>query len=213
MLKKLKTAIKDHIVKNHNSYIFLVMAFILGVSAGAFTVNGLSAMQRDELSGYLEGFMQLFNNQSLESSELFITALIDNLKLVGLLWVLGVTIIGIPFIYIIFGVKGFITGFSSGFIINALGMSGIFFVVFALLLKEIIIVPCLVGIGVNGINFSLSIAKNKSRNENLKDSIKTSFISYCLVTAFLCCIILAGIMVDAYITPIFIRMIAPYILK
>lgn len=187
------------------------MAFVLGVSAGAFTVNGLSTMQRDELSNYFQGFLQLLNNQNLESSELFSTALVENLKLVGILWILGVTIIGIPFIFIIMGVKGFITGFSSGFIINVLGLKGVLFTTFALLPKEIIIVPCLIAIGVNGINFSLHIAKNRSANDNLKNNLKASFISYCFVTAFFSSIILAGIILDAYITPVLVRIIAPVV--
>ena len=185
------------------------MAFILGVSAGAFTVNGLSTMQRDELTNYFQGFMQLLNNQNLKSSELFSTALLENLKLIGILWILGVTIIGIPFIFIILGVKGFITGFSSGFIINVLGLKGVLFTTFALLPKEIIIVPCLIAIGVNGINFSMHIAKNRNAHDSLKNSLKASFLSYCFVTAFFSCMILAGIILDSYITPIMVRIIAP----
>jgi len=211
LFKKLRNVIGEHIAKNRNAYLFLLMAFILGVSAGAFTVNGLSTMQRDELSNYFQGFLQLFNNQNLESSELLVTALLENLKLVALLWILGVTIIGIPFIFIILGVKGFITGFSSGFIINALGLKGVLFTTFALLPKEIIMVPCLIAIGVNGINFSKNIAKNRSTHDNLKDSLKTSFLSYCFVTAFYSCFILAGIILDAYVTPVMIRIIAPMV--
>lgn len=209
MLKKLRNVIGEHISRNRNAYLFLLMAFVLGVSAGAFTVNGLSTMQRDELSNYFQGFLQLLNNQNLESSELFSTALLENLKLIVILWILGVTIIGIPFIFIILGVKGFITGFSSGFIINVLGLKGVLFTTFALLPKEIIIVPCLIAIGVNGINFSLHIAKNRSSHDRLKESLKASFISYCFVTAFFSCIILAGIILDAYVTPVLVRIIAP----
>ncbi len=211
MFKKLRSIIGEHIARNRNGYIFLLMAFVLGVSAGAFTVNGLSSMQRDELSNYFQGFLQLLNNQNLESGELFTAALFENLKLVGLLWILGVTIIGIPFIFLIMGIRGFVTGFSSGFIINALGLKGVLFSAFALLPKEIIIVPCLIAIGVNGVNFSMRIARNRSSKENLKDSLKASFLSYCFVTAFFSCFILAGIILDAYITPILVRIIAPAI--
>lgn len=211
MFKKLRNQISEHIAKNRNAYLFLMMAFILGVSAGAFTVNGLSTVQRDELSNYFQGFLQLLNNQSIESSELFSTSLMENLKLIGLLWILGVTIIGIPFIFVIMGIKGFIIGFSSGFIINALSLRGVLFTIFALLPKEIIIVPCLIAIGVNGINFSMQIAKNRTTHESLKNNLKTSLVSYCFVTAFYSCILVAGVMIDAYLTPVLVRMIAPAI--
>lgn len=209
MIKQLQNVMKEHISTNRNAYLFLLMAFVLGVCAGAFTVNGLSTMQRDELSNYFQGFLQLLNNQNVKSSELFLIALVENLKLIGLLWILGVTIIGLPFIFIIMGVRGFITGFSSGFIINALGLKGLLFSGFAMLPKEIIIVPCLIAIGVNGINFSKRIAKSRSNDANQKFNLKSEFLSYCFVTLFFSCIILAAIIFDAYVTPVLIRMIAP----
>ena len=211
MFTKIRGIIGSHIAKNQNAYFFLLLAFILGVSAGAFTVNGLSATQRDELSNYFQGFLQLLNNQSMDSSELLSVSLLENLKLVSVMWVLGVTIIGIPFIFILMGVKGFITGFSSGFIINAIGMKGILFTLFVLMPKEIIIVPCLIALGVNGINFSLRIIKNRSSRTALKDGLKTNLISYCFVTLFFTCFIFAGVLMEVYVTPVFIRMLAPVI--
>ena len=211
MFTKIKRIISSHIAKNQSSYFFLLLAFILGVSAGAFTVNGLSTTQRDELSNYFQGFLQLLSNQSMDSSELLSATLLENLKLVAVIWVLGVTIIGIPFIFILMGIKGFITGFSSGFIISAIGMKGVLFTMFALMPKEIIIVPCLIALGVNGINFSLRIIKNRSSRTALKDGLKANLLSYCFVTLFFSCFIFAGVLLEAYITPVFIRMLAPVI--
>jgi stage II sporulation protein M len=211
LLKKLRNKTREHISKNHKAYLFLLMAFIIGVSAGAFTVNGLSTVQRDELTNYFHGFLQLLDNQNVESVELFSIAIKDNLKIIALLWALGVTIIGIPFIFIILLVKGFITGFSVGFLISALSGRGLLFAVLSLLPKEIIIVPCLIAIGVNGIKFSLTILRRKTGNDTGKESFKASFASYCLITAFYTCIILAGILADSYITPVIVRIIAPIV--
>ena len=209
MFSRIKAVIGSHIMKNQSSYFFLLLAFVLGISAGAFTVNGLSTVQRDELSNYFQGFLQLLNNQSFDGSELLPVTLLENLKLVAVMWVLGVSIIGIPFIYMLIAVRGFITGFSSGFIINAIGMKGVLFTLFALLPKEVIVVPCLIALGVNGINFSLKIIRNRSSKAALKDSLKANLLSYCFVTLFFSCFIFAGILLEAYITPVFIRMIAP----
>ncbi len=213
MLKKVWTVIGEHVSKNRNAFIFLLMAFVVGISAGAFTVNGLSSMQRDDLSNYLQGFLQLLNNQNMNSSELFSTSFLQNLKLVLILWGLGVTIIGIPFIFILIIARGFITGFTSGFIIGMLGVKGIIFTVFTILPKEIILIPCLIAIGVNGINFSMRLAKNKSDQDNIRDNLKRSFLSYCFVASFFSGIILVGIILDAYVTPVLVRVIAPGLLK
>lgn len=212
MFAAIRKMVGTHISQNHNAYLTLLIAFILGVSAGAFTVNGLSSIQRDELSNYYQGFLQLLQNQKVESSELLSIVLMENVKIIAILWVLGVSIIGIPFILLLVSVKGFITGFSSGFIINAIGFKGIIFTIFALLPKEIVIVPCLIAIGVNGINFSLKIIKSRSSGHVIKDSLKANFMSYCFVTLFFSCFIFLGVLLEAYITPVFIRMVTPIIM-
>jgi stage II sporulation protein M len=199
----------QHVKDNASIYFSMLLAFIVGISAGAFTVNGLSSAQRDELVNYFKGFLQLFTYQKLDSSELFKVALLENLKIVAILWALGVTIIGIPFIYVIIGIRGFITGFSSGFIIETIGARGLLFTVCALIPKEIIVIPCIIALGAYGINFSLRIIKSKSVKHFTKQSLKSSFFAYCLVTVFFTSVIFAGILVEAYVTPVFIRMITP----
>lgn len=213
MFAAIRKIIGTHISQNRNSYFMLLMAFVVGVSAGAFTVNGLNSIQREELTNYFQGFLQLLDIQKVDSSELLSISLFENLKLVAILWVLGVSIIGIPFIYLLLSVKGFITGFCSGFIINVIGFKGILFTLFALLPKEIIVIPCLIALGVNGINFSLKIIKNKNIRHISKESLKSSFFQYCFVTMFFSCFIFIGVLVEAYITPVFIRMVSSFIIS
>lgn len=196
-----------HVKNNFKIYFFLLLAFIIGVSAGAFTVNGLSSVQRDELSSYFQGFLQLLDNQKIDNNELLKIAFYENIRFIVALWILGVTIIGIPFVFIIIGVRGFIIGFSSGFIIETMGIKGLLFTLFALLPKEIVIVPCIIALGVNGIKFSLNIIKRKSIKRISKESLKNNLISYSAFTMLLSGVIFIGVLLETYVTPVFIRMI------
>ncbi len=199
----------QHVKNNTSLYFSIVLTFITGVSAGAFTVNGLSSAQKEELTYFFKGFIQLFTYQKMDSGELFKVALIDNLKIVALLWGLGVTIIGIPFIYIIVGIRGFITGFSSGFIIEVIGTKGLLFALCALIPKELIVIPCIIALSAYGIKFSLNIIKSKSIKHFSRQSLKGGFLSYCFVTLFFTFIIFFGVMVEAYVSPVLLRMISP----
>lgn len=212
LLLKVRNMLVGHIKNNVNSYMFLVMAFVIGVSTGAFTVNGLSAVQRDELLNYFQGFMQLLSNQKIDSNELLKIALYENIRIIAVIWVLGVTIIGIPLIFMLVGIRGFITGFSSGFVIEAMGFKGAIFTLFAMIPKEFVIIPCIIALGVNGINFSLNIIKNKSIKNKTKETLRSRFLSYCAVTLFYTCFILVGVIIEAYVTPVFIRMFTPIII-
>lgn len=207
MFSKIREVIVNHIKSNLKLYFFLFLAFVAGISAGAFTVNGLSPIQKTELTNYLHGFFQLFENQKVDSNEILRISLIDNMRQIVILWVLGVTIIGIPFVYILIGVRGFITGFTSGFIIEYLGFKGILFSIITILPKELIIIPCVIALGVNGINFSLSIIKNKSNKDEKKNSLKMNFFAYCFVTLTFSAVVFFGVFVESYIVPVFIRMI------
>jgi stage II sporulation protein M len=180
---------------------------VTGVSAGAFTVNGLSSIQKTELTNYFQGFLELFKNQRVDSNEILKISLIDNIRLVVILWALGVTIIGIPLIYIFVGVRGFITGFTSGFIIDLMGGKGVVFMLLSIVPKEILIIPCIIALGVNGINFSLNIIRSKSTKRMSKENLKTGFFAYCLTTTLFSCFIFGGILVEAYIAPICIRIV------
>lgn len=211
MFSRIREMIVKHVKNNFNTYFFLLIAFIIGVSAGAFTVNGLSAIQREELINYFQGFIQLLDNQKVDTNELLGISIYENAKIIAVLWVLGLTIIGIPLIFILVGIRGFITGFCSGFIVDTLGLKGALFTLFALLPKEFIIVPCLIALGVNGINFSLNMIKNKSIKHISKESLKARFIGYCIVTLFYTCFIFIGTLIEAYVTPVIIRMLSPVI--
>ncbi|MCR4435535.1 MAG: stage II sporulation protein M [Clostridiales bacterium] len=211
MIFKIRDTLRRHVKNNSKKYFLLLLVFIAGVSAGAFTVNGLSTIQREELANYFQGFLQLFDSQNMECGELLKVSILENARLVIALWVLGVTIIGIPFIYVLIGIRGFITGFTSGFIIETLGLKGVLFIFFALLPKEIVIIPFLIAMGVNGINFSLDIIKSKSIRHLSKESLKTNFLAYCMTTLFFTGFIFIGVLIEAYIIPVFIRIILPLV--
>lgn len=208
MITKIRTTMMEHVKKNKNTYLFLFLTFVTGVSAGAFTVNGLSSIQRTELTNYFQGFLELFENQRVDSNEILQISIIDNARLVVVMWALGVTIIGIPLIYFFIGVRGFITGFTSGFIIDLMGLKGVLFTLFSIVPKEIIIIPCIIALGVNGINFSLNIIRSRSIKRGNKESLKTGFVTYSITTAFFSCFIFGGILIESYITPVCIRIIS-----
>ncbi len=213
MLSNIRKPLLRHVKNNIKTYFLLILAFVIGVSAGAFTVNGLSLGQSEELKHYVQGFMSLMNNQKINSSELLKISLMENAKIVLALWILGVTIIGVPFIFILVGIRGFITGFSSGFIVSALGVKGVIFTFFTMLPKELVIIPCILALAVSGINFSLDIVKKRSIKHISKESLKSNFFSYCFITLFYFGIIFGGILLEAYVTPLLARILIPFIIS
>ena len=101
MVKKIRGVLTAHISNNINTYFFLLLMFVAGVSAGAFTVNGLSSIQKSELTIFFKVFWNF--KTRVDSNEIMRISVVDNIRIAAVLWLLGVTIIGIPLYYFLNG--------------------------------------------------------------------------------------------------------------
>lgn len=201
MLKKTGNVIKDHIKNNKIMYLSLFLFYILGIILGAASVNDLDFQQKDEMVTFFNGFLKLLDNDNFSQLNLFKTSLLDNLKLVALFWLLGLTVIGVPMYYIAIGMRGFSTGFSSGIIMGVLGTKGVLISSICFVPKEIILVPCLIALGVNGIKLSGNFFKNWLKKNGLQDTgIKQKILPYSFVAAFFSFFILLATLVEAFLS-------------
>ncbi|MBB6216650.1 stage II sporulation protein M [Anaerosolibacter carboniphilus] len=209
MFRKIREIASRHIQGNLVIYFIVIMFLLIGISAGAFTVKALSDAQRQELIGYLRSFFQFISENTYDTFSILKQSLLNNIQTGVLIWLLGITIVGIPFILLLIALRGFIIGFTVGFLVEQMGIRGLFFALCAILPQNLLIIPCLVSIAVIGISFSLMIIKNKLM-KSYKSDIMRQFVIYSTIVATLFSIILLGALVEAYITPIFMKFVSSY---
>jgi stage II sporulation protein M len=185
------------------------MFLLIGISAGAFTVKALSDVQKQELIGYLRSFFQFISENTYDSFSILKQSLLNNIQTGVLIWLLGITIVGIPFILLLIALRGFIIGFTVGFLVEQMGVKGLFFALFSILPQNLLIIPCLVSIAVIGISFSLMLIKNRLAKSYKTDAMR-QFVIYSTIIATTFGIILLGAMVEAYITPVFMKFVSTY---
>ena len=191
MLQNIKKVIKDDIKNNKYTYLSLFLFYIIGILLGAFAINDMDFQQKDEMTKYFNGFLKLLDSNGMDSISLFKISILDNLKIIVLFWIFGFTVIGIPAYYIFIGMRGFTTGFSSGIIMGVLGIKGIIISSICFLPKEIIVIPCLMALAVNGIKLSKGIFKNLiTKPVKVENKIKQRIGPYSFVTAFFALFIL-----------------------
>lgn len=207
MTRTLNDVIKSHFMKNLMLYIITILSFTIGIATGAFTVNALSNSQVEELFSYIQEFFYIVNTQNVNASELFKLSIFNNIKTLALLWILGITVIGIPLILIIIGIKGFMIGFTVGFLIKCLSFKGVLFTFLGILPQSLIIIPCYIVLGIICINFSLSMIRNKTKIKYRREDIKTQFLSYSTLVLLIFLLLTIGSIIEAYITPVFIKSI------
>lgn len=205
MYEKIKQRIKQHLQKNFKIYTVLFVFYCVGILLGSITVNSLPTGKKDELADYLLGFLQLYEKQDVRAVDVFFTTFMGNVRMTFLLWMLGAAIVGIPFIYGLITVRGFIVGFTSGFIIWSAAGQGMLFSLVALLPAELLLLPCFMTLAANGIKFSWGIIKNKQAGESIQKGIKEHFLEYSLVTVgVIVCLALVSA-IQAWIIPIAVR--------
>lgn len=209
MLTKLKRSFFDYIKENLFLYFIAILILVVGIVSGSISVKALNVQQKDNLINYINLFFQKVDINALNSKLVLKYSILNNLKLVSLIWVLGLTIIGIPFVMLILFIKGFILGFTVGFLIDELGFTGILFSTISIFPQNIIIIPSIIIIGVSALSFSLILLKNKKGTE--KYSIIQQVTGYTILVSLMALIIILGCFIEAYISPVFMKMMLPYI--
>lgn len=202
---KLKNSIKEHVSKNLKVYIILLVCFIIGIVLGSLAMVSLSPNKKNELADYLVGFLQLYDKQNISGADIFFASLWDNIKVVSLIWILGLAVIGEPFICFVIMVRGFITAFTASFMIWSAGQKGLIFLLVGLLPNELMMTSLLLFLSTNGIVFSMSILKGKSLE--VQEKLSHKILKYCMSTIILFAIMTALSAILSWIMPLALRVI------
>ncbi len=194
-----------HIQGNLMTYFFVILFFMIGLSSGAFTTKALSQSENRELIDYLENFFKIIDVENIDRFALLKQSLINNLQTGILIWILGITVIGIPIILLLIALRGFIIGFTVGFLIKQMGTKGLAFSVFSVLPQNIFIIPGIIVLGVLAISFSIMLIKNRLNKHKPYRNIVNQFLVYSTIIAIVYLFISLGCLIEAYISPLFIR--------
>ena len=109
-----------------------------------------------------------------------------------MIWTAGTTIIGIPIVILLIIYRGICFGFTIGAISLTLGkISGIFFCLTALFLKNIIFIPAIITLGVSSLKIYKVIIKDKKR-----ENIKKVFIRHLFILLIVIILLILSVLVE-----------------
>lgn len=201
--KNLANYIRSNIV----GYFFMLLVFIGGVVIGALAVKTLPDPQKTELISYLQIFFQGFTVWTAESwgsTDLFANVVFNHLKTIGLIWLLGFTIVGMPLVWFIVFTRGFVVGFTVGFLINEYIMKGLAFALAAVLPHSLLSVPAVIVTGVSATSFSLWLAR---KQRNAKTTVGYEAIGYSVLCLSMLLVLFLAAVVEVYISPLFMKFV------
>lgn len=211
MLDSLNNRIKRHLVDNIWIYMIVVFVFILGISLGSMTVNNIDDVSKNDAKLYIEGFLDLTSQNELQSAYILKQSIKFNLYFTMILFLSSLTYLGILIIPLLAAFRGFCIGFSVAFLTQNFGSNGFLLSIGSVLPQNIIYVPVIIVMGVVGLNYSLWAFRNRYFKKY--GAASNLFAPYAFATLVLFVILIAGCIVESYITSIIIKAITPYVYK
>lgn len=148
-LRQVRDNLHTYVTVNQGAAAALAAVLVAGLLMGALAVGSLGAAERQDLVRYLSEFIQsLGAAPGVESQAVAFhlslgQALQGALLQAGLIWLLGVTVVGVAGIFLLAFIRGFAIGFAAGFLAAELGWRGMLFSLAALLPQNLLAVPAL----------------------------------------------------------------------
>ncbi|WP_243386433.1 stage II sporulation protein M [Bacillus kexueae] len=201
----IKNVLTQHIKEHSSTYLFVFVLFVMGVIFGAIIVNSMNITQKEDLYYYLNLFFGQVSDGSIASaSEMFQQSFLHNLKYLGLMWVLGISIIGLPIILIMLFLKGMVVGFTVGFLVNQMGWGGFLLSFVSVLPQNLILIPAFIVTSATAIMLSLKLIRQLFLKRML-DTPMQLFTKYAIV--FVCIFCLAGLAAafEGYASPLLMK--------
>lgn len=211
MLDSLNITIKRHLADNIWIYLIVIFVFILGISLGAMTVNGIDDVSENDAKLYIEGFLDLTSQNELQSAYILRQSIKFNLYFSLIVFISSLTYLGMLFIPSLIAFRGFCIGFSVAFLTQNFGSNGFLLSIGSVLPQNIIYVPIIIVMGVTGLNYSLLIFRNRYFKKY--GAVSNLFAPYAFTSLVLFVMLVAGCIVESYITSMIIKAITPYVVK
>ncbi|HBI26648.1 MAG TPA: stage II sporulation protein M [Peptococcaceae bacterium] len=180
--------------------------FLCGIILGALTLHSLNPVVQQEL----HQFMTLYIEEASDFSGEFIS----NLQSWGnilktqagtlfLLWIFGVTMVGSPLVLFALGARGFIIGFTVGYLVQQEAGKGLALALAGVLPQNLCYVPAFVGAGAVALYFSITLLRRQHAPLNRLGV-------YSLIFLFFLLLIVLGSWLEAYLVPLLLHLIAPF---
>ncbi|WP_257347842.1 stage II sporulation protein M [Pseudalkalibacillus decolorationis] len=205
MTYSMKRTFSQHLQEHSTLYTFTIVLMMMGIIFGAIVVNSLSLMQKEDLFHYLGRFFgQVSDGEVAGAPAMFTQSFFHYLKYIGLIWILGLSIIGLPVILVLLFLKGMVVGFTVGFLVNQMGWEGFLLSFVSVLPQNLILIPSFVFVTTLAVAISLTLIKGQFSNR-ITIPLMPLLVRYTLTVIVIMVIVAGASFIEAFISPVLIK--------
>ena len=195
---------KKSIINQKKKYLFFTILSLIGIISGFLFIYFISKTDKLLVHDEINLFLNSVKDNNLNYGTTLLNSIVSNLLYFIFIWILGISIIGIPIILFLIFLKSFIFGFSISSIINVLGIKGILVALFYQLPHNLVLLVLFVLISFYAVNFSIKLFRMLFFKENI--NLSFYFKKYNLIL-FICILISIGCsLIEVFLVPYLINL-------
>lgn len=201
--------LKNKIRIDKNLVLFLIILGLIGIISGSIFVTILNSNDKTMVSEHLNTFLDNVENNKIDYIFVLKNNMITNIIYVLLIWLLGISVIGLPILLIIFFSKAFILGFSIGSIISCFKFKGILFSLAYIFPGNVINLIAIAIITMYAMSFSFKLIYAIFKKKTIDFKILINRYSSILFIILVITILMN--LYDTFIMPNIIKTLLPFI--
>jgi len=194
-----RTSLQNHIKAHIHVYVFMTILLLTGIIFGAIIVNSMTFIQKEDLFFQLSRYFGMVHKEgAIEYADILRRSFFFHTKYLLLICLLGLTIIGLPVVWVLIFLKGLVIGFSVGFIVNQLGLKGLIIATLSIAPQNIVIIPVYLIAASLSMLFSLKLIY-KLFGQSYSESVGRPILQYIIAFPMLLLYALGGSLIETFV--------------
>ena len=209
-MKNKEIKLSNVILPNKKINFFVITTLVLGVISGSIFLITLNSTDKAKTILQIQTFFNNIHTNSINNGQALKNSLIINYTFVIVIWILGLTIIGVLFNIFLTYIKGFIIGFSISSIITTYKSKGVIAALLYIFPSQVFNVIIIAILTIYSIMFSINLLKVVTSKKN---NNKLMLKKYSVI--LVCSIILSFIssLLEVYMFPKLLKLIISIYVK
>ena len=203
----IKQLVIHHISENINIYFKVLIIFTIGICIGIAVVNQLPETALQNINEYITNSINtLKNNNEISKGQMLKSSLFKNVVIVLIIWFFGLTLVGNFILYFITLIMGITFGYTLAAIMTSFTfMQGILFFFTSMLLQNIINIPSIIFLIVQGIK------SHKDLISKQNTSIKYIIAKHSAYSILVMILLVLASLIEVYVSGSLVYTIVKYL--
>lgn len=194
---------------NIHLYAFTLALIAVGVVVGGLLVQTLDLTQEQALSDLLREYVGSLSSKNSSEGVSFWDSFFFYGKWLVLIWLLGLSVVGMPFVFVLDFLKGVLIGFAVALLVEQMAWKGLLLFLLATVPHNLFVVPALLIATVSAGRFSRYLIADRLIRR--RGNLLTPFIAHCTACGLLLPLAACAALLEAYGSPLLLARAAEFL--